>query len=351
MRILVISGDPKAIEEGSNVSKRLEAQAELVDRLDVFVRAKEEEEMYLGDKCRVRSFKGSRLSVALAMAREGIERQKYDIVTAQDPFFLGLIAWRISRVTGAALQLQLHTDLFSSAFWKHSLKNKISYVIARLLIPQAHCVRVVSEKLKAGITRWNRRVQVVVLPVFVDAEAIQKEKAVDLKKLYPQFEQILLVVSRLEWEKQVSQAVRAMRTIKKAYPKAGLLIAGEGTKRKMLNDLVLRMGLQNNVVFLGWRTDTVALYKGADVMVQTSSYEGYGAAVIEALLCGCPVVSTDVGVAREAGARIASLDGIGDEVIRVLQSRERGVLKMQLLPIDEYAKTLVASYTACVRGT
>ena len=52
----------------------------------------------------------------------------------------------------------------------------------------------------------------------------------------------------------------------------------------------------------GWRSDVVSYYKTADVFFQTSLYEGYGLSAVEANVAGCPVVSTDVGVASELGA-------------------------------------------------
>jgi glycosyltransferase involved in cell wall biosynthesis len=46
----------------------------------------------------------------------------------------------------------------------------------------------------------------------------------------------------------------------------------------------------------------------AELLLATSRYEGYGLAILEALAAGVPVLSTDVGSAREAGAIVAARD-------------------------------------------
>jgi putative flippase GtrA len=55
-----------------------------------------------------------------------------------------------------------------------------------------------------------------------------------------------------------------------------------------------------------WCDDPASYYKTADCFLITSDYEGYGMTIVEALAAGCPVVSTDVGIAKEAGASIGT---------------------------------------------
>ena len=63
-----------------------------------------------------------------------------------------------------------------------------------------------------------------------------------------------------------------------------------------------------------------------------------GASIVEALAAGVPVVAPDVGVAKEAGAIIASRDRLAEAVIEVLRSVRpvRGELKLSPLSKEEW---------------
>ncbi len=51
-------------------------------------------------------------------------------------------------------------------------------------------------------------------------------------------------------------------------------------------------------MFVGWQNDLVSLFKTADMYLLTSAYEGYGMSLIEAGASGCPIVTTNVGIAK-----------------------------------------------------
>ena len=85
-------------------------------------------------------------------------------------------------------------------------------------------------------------------------------------------------------------------------PDAVLLLVGEGPDRPALERLAGRLGVASRIRFLGARphADLPALLGAADVAVQPSAAEGLANVWVEALACGTPVVTCDVGGAREA---------------------------------------------------
>ncbi|WP_129794084.1 glycosyltransferase [Sphingosinicella sp. CPCC 101087] len=91
-------------------------------------------------------------------------------------------------------------------------------------------------------------------------------------------------------------------------PDAELLLVGEGPHRPVLERLARRLGVARRVHFLGVRPhdDLPALLGAADVAVQPSATEGLANVWVEALACGTPVVTCDVGGAREAIDRPAA---------------------------------------------
>jgi len=231
-------------------------------------------------------------------------------ITCQDPFETGLVGWFIARKFKTKLQLQIHTDFLSKYFAKESLLNWIRVIIAKFLLSKADGIRVVSERIKKSLKTKNSlnilfkttkklKAEPKVLPIFIDLEKIKNTQALDSCQKYPQFDFIFLVASRLEKEKNVDLIIETFSKVVKKYPKAGLIIIGEGSLKKKLEEQVVRFGLQNSVVFKGWQNDLIEYYKSFDLFVSASSYEGFGITLIEAGMSGCPVLTTKVGVVGE----------------------------------------------------
>lgn len=107
------------------------------------------------------------------------------------------------------------------------------------------------------------------------------------------------MASRLTREKNIPLALRAFAEVVQTHPKAGMVIVGEGPERLRLEGLVQQLGLEAAVVFEPWQHDMPSYYKSADLLLVTSDFEGYGLTIVEAAAARCPVVATDVGVARD----------------------------------------------------
>jgi len=348
-RVLMLSGDANALIGQSAVHQRLLIQAKHVGWLEVLVRAPRSADVLLGEHGIVRGFSGTKYSAARAM-RRALRGTRFDIVTAQDPFLLGLLAVRFARALNAKLHIQLHTDIFSPAYAAYSLGNRFRLLLAKFVLRRADCVRVVSERIKKSFLQFGHRAPVSVLPIYIDTDAIHNAPVASIRREFTKFTKILLVAARLEAEKNVSAAILSMKNILKEFPDAGLCIAGDGSQKTALAELARNLGLEKNVVFLGHRNDMYSLYKSADVVIAaTAPYEGYGATTVEALAAGTPVVSDDAGVAREAGATVAPPEGIADAVVGILRSGARGVLATPLLSKEAYAEAWKDSLLVCIK--
>ncbi len=111
---------------------------------------------------------------------------------------------------------------------------------------------------------------------------------------------ILVNVGRQEYQKGQAYLLDAMVEVIREHPRARLLIVGrEGHATSALQAKVAEHGLENNVDFLGFRTDVPDFLAAADIFAFPSLYEGLGGAVIEAMALGLPVVATDIGPLRE----------------------------------------------------
>ncbi|HEY0089668.1 MAG TPA: glycosyltransferase, partial [Candidatus Lokiarchaeia archaeon] len=74
---------------------------------------------------------------------------------------------------------------------------------------------------------------------------------------------------------------------------AKLVILGEGELEKDLRDLAKKLGLENDIFFLGWQKNPFKFLSRARIFVLSSLWEGLPNTLIEALACGCPAISTD----------------------------------------------------------
>ncbi len=231
-----------------------------------------------------------------------------DIVSSQDPFEIGFIAWRIARHHKVPLHIQVHTDFLAPEYAAHSLINTIRVWIAGFVIHRAKHVRVVSQEVYDRLrARYGEKISMSILPIYVDLERFRTAVVpTDMNSKLLTFTKRVLVVARFEPEKNVALAIRAFK--ESAPPDACLIILGQGSQYTMLERLVTKLVLDPQVFFEGYK-DPAPYYKLADVVLVPSVYEGYGQVIIEALAAHKPVIATDVGIAKQSGALITTPEG------------------------------------------
>ena len=106
----------------------------------------------------------------------------------------------------------------------------------------------------------------------------------------------LVVTRNLEPLYDIATTVRALAIVREKYPTARLTVAGGGPERDMLGALARELGVARHVAFPGrLETDGVAaLYREADILLNSSLHDNMPNSLLEALAAGVPVVSTDV---------------------------------------------------------
>ena len=107
----------------------------------------------------------------------------------------------------------------------------------------------------------------------------------------PEGARIVLSTSRLTRQKGVDVAVEALSFLPDDVV---LVVLGEGPERASLETLARELGVEARVFLPGRVPDVAAWLKRADVYVQPARWEGFGLAVLEAMVCGLPVVATNV---------------------------------------------------------
>ncbi len=100
-------------------------------------------------------------------------------------------------------------------------------------------------------------------------------------------------VGRLHEQKGQWHLLRALSIVKKEIPKCTLALFGQGELKQPLQDYAQKLGVEENVIFMGYVKDHHKFMSKCKAFVFSSIYEGLGNVLLEALACGMPVISAD----------------------------------------------------------
>jgi len=102
---------------------------------------------------------------------------------------------------------------------------------------------------------------------------------------------VLLCTGELNKNKDQATLIHAVAEVKEEVPNLKVLLAGNGPLEQELKTMVSSLGLEKYIRFLGYRTDLEKVVPAVDVVVSCSHREGMPFNIIEAMLCGKPVVA------------------------------------------------------------
>ena len=109
----------------------------------------------------------------------------------------------------------------------------------------------------------------------------------------------LLTVGRLKAQKALEISIDAMKLLKDSGIKARWYVLGEGDQRTFLENRIRQLELEEDFILVGAVDNPYPWFAQTDLYVQCSRYEGWGIAVQEARLLGCPVLASDCNGIRE----------------------------------------------------
>jgi glycosyltransferase involved in cell wall biosynthesis len=127
----------------------------------------------------------------------------------------------------------------------------------------------------------------------------------------------IVSVGRLQHEKDLETLISAVAQVSRQQPtrKLQVTLVGEGPSRSNLEQLATASGLDDVVQFVGYQSNPFAWMKAADLFCMTSKYEGMPNVLVEAIICGVPVISTDCPHGPHEildGGRLGGLVPVGD---------------------------------------
>jgi glycosyltransferase involved in cell wall biosynthesis len=242
---------------------------------------------------------------------------------------IALWACRLSRVPTRTI-IRQPTMLGFGLSRKRPLKRRLT---TRLLVrscAQADAIVVSSVAMAEELGKLTDAPaeKVRIIPNPVNVGAITEKAKAPLE--HPWFGDgelpVILGAGRLAWEKDFATLLEAFARVRRSLP-ARLMILGEGAERSKLEARVGELGLADDVALPGFADNPYCYMARAAVFVMPSRWEGFPNALVEAMVCATPIVSTDCpgGASEilEAGrwgrlVPVGDVEALGDAVIATL---------------------------------
>lgn len=241
------------------------------------------------------------------------------------------------------LSQNLNTGRFGNAWrWRHlpPLLQR-TYPMADAVIGVS---KGVSEDLETIASLPSGLVRTIYNPVLT--EDIPRLAAIPPKEPWLNVDgpPVVLAAGRLVSKKDYPTLLRGFARLRQNR-QARLIILGKGPDLKKLRRLAVDLSIDDDIRFTGWAENVYAYMARASVFALTSMREGLPGVLIQALACGCPVVSTDCpsGPAEILdNGRIGRLIPIGDDACLA------GALAATIdnPPLDDGLRRHVAAFTA-----
>jgi glycosyltransferase involved in cell wall biosynthesis len=234
---------------------------------------------------------------------------------------VNLVALLGRRLAGVPLTLVVseRSHLTRSAYNKHRAPRPIMPALVRRFYTWADGIIAVSSGVAddlAQVTEIPReRIEVVHNPVVGPELPINQKAPLD----HPWFTEgqppVVLGVGRFKRQKDFPTLLRAFARLRKTR-EVRLVILGEGKGERKMRSLARSLGIAEEVDLPGFDPNPSRYFSHAACFVLSSAWEGLPRVLIEALACGCPVVSTDCPSGPHEileGGRYGSLVPVGDE--------------------------------------
>ena len=210
-----------------------------------------------------------------------------------------ILAWILAKTMGVPHIIQTQHGMPEPK----SLKDDVVYSLARKTAKSASRIISVSADLGRQLQRYIEPNKIAIVPNAIDIQGVRSRLSREAaKRSLGVAEHVPLIgtAARLEPVKRIDVFLAVAQHLSAKCACAGLpdpffVVAGEGSERSRLQQLIEGTALRNRVVFLGHRNDVYDIIRAMDLLLITSDHEGMPTLVLEAMALGTAVVSRKVG--------------------------------------------------------
>jgi glycosyltransferase involved in cell wall biosynthesis len=142
---------------------------------------------------------------------------------------------------------------------------------------------------------------------------------------------VVTLVGELNERKQHRVVIEALPRVLEKFPGARVLFVGDGDDREALEKIVRERGLQESIVFTGFRADVPEIMMGSDALLLPSRVEGFGYVLVEAMAAGIPCIASHASSIPEIVEdgvtgilhAVGDSGAVADAIVSVLSNPER----------------------------
>ncbi len=207
-----------------------------------------------------------------------------------------VVACLAQKVAGVPVRLVISERNMLSVQKVTNLRGRIVHLFMKIVYPWADSVVAVSKGVADDLVHdlglEKGKLHTIYNPVVTDELLINSEIPVEHPWFYDNGPPVILGVGRLTEQKDFATLIGAFSLARDKIP-ARLMILGEGELRSKLEALVNELGLNEFVQLPGFVTNPYSFMSRSKVFVLSSRFEGLPGALIQAMACGTPVISTN----------------------------------------------------------
>jgi glycosyltransferase involved in cell wall biosynthesis len=209
---------------------------------------------------------------------------------------IAVMARAIAKIP-VSLILVEHNLLFSNVSQSDEPQSRLIVGMMRWLYPKADRIVAVSQGMARALEErlhWQKGTVATIYNPVIDSELLAQAQ---ISPEHPWLETgqppVFLAAGRLTPAKDFPTLIQAFAQVRAQVPGTRLLILGEGPQRAKLETMAKKLGLEAEIAFPGFVKNPYSYMSRAQVFVLSSRWEGLPTVLIEAIACGCQVVSTD----------------------------------------------------------
>lgn len=275
-------------------------------------------------------------------------RNRFDLKAAREisalcrKLSIDLIHAQFLRENYIALLSRLFNPAVKVVYTNHFImeNNFVTRLSNRLLtVLEARIIAVCNRGKEMLVRNGMNRKKIEVLFNAVDPSYWRKPAESTLREEYniPRDTFVLLCASRFAHDKGHAYLVDSLAELVKITDRPfKCVLAGDGPLLEDIKARVRRLGLEDRVIFTGFRSDIKNLFYGSDIYINSSEHEALSFLILEALASGLPLIATDMGgnsdiVNRDTGCGILVEYGNAMELAStVLRLMDDGRLREEL---------------------
>lgn len=289
---------------------------------------------------------------AYKQLKQIIDADNYDLIHCHSPMG-GVLA----RLAAKKTRKINHTRVIYTAHGFHFFKGAplinwlLYYPVEKYLSKYTDCLITINkEDYNVAKNKFKCKNVELVNGIGVDKEKfdfkMSNEEKKELRKslAIKDNDFLIIYVAELSKRKNQSMLLKAIKNLKRqGYNNIKVLLPGKDSLKERYQQYVNKNRLQNEIKFLGFREDVPKLMKISDLCVSTSKQEGLPVNIIEAMMCGLPIIATNCRGNRDLvhnniNGYIIDLNDVKmleDSIINIYNNE----LEIESINTDIYAKS------------